>query len=304
VRDRGVLEIAGLTKQYGRREAPAISKVTFSISPGEVVGLVGLNGAGKSTTLRSAAGVILPTDGHVVVDGHDVVTAKARASELMGWVPEVPIHDASSRIGPLLSYYAALCPRVAPETTGGLLRSWGLEDLGGRRYRTLSLGQRMRFAIACAQLQDPRYYLLDEVFNGIDAEGIRSIRRWIISRREAGCAVLLSSHQLAEVQQLADRIVFLHRGKVASIRSRAEIASVGSPAILVTLDRVDAAVLELLRAFGGTTARGNQIRVAGSHLDPGEVSAALVRAGYRVLRLEPEEVELESYFLDLVKEPA
>lgn len=299
-----MLEFAGLTKQYDRRQTPAIADIAFSLSPGEVVGLVGLNGAGKSTTLRVAAGIILPTSGHVVIDGHDIVNAKARASELLGWVPEVPVHDAASRIGPLLSYYAALCPKVPPEKTSDLLETWGLGNLERRKYRTLSLGQRMRFSIACAQLQDPRYYLLDEVFNGIDAEGIHSIRRWIASRREAGCAILLSSHQLGEVQQLADRIVFLHRGKVVSIRNREEIASVGASAILLTLDQVDAAILELLQTFGSVSVRGNVVRVAGSKLDPAAVNATLVRAGHRVLRLEPEEAELESYFLDLVKEPA
>jgi ABC-2 type transport system ATP-binding protein len=299
-----VLEFAGLTKQYDRGQAPAIADITFSLSPGEVVGLVGLNGAGKSSTLRVAAGVILPTSGHVVVDGRDIVDAKPQASELLGWVAEVPVHDATSRIGPLLSYYAEFCPRVPAKRPSELLETWGLGALATRKYRTLSLGQRMRFAIACAQLQDPPYYLLDEVFNGIDAEGIHSIRRWIASRREAGSAVLLSSHQLGEVQQLADRVVFLHQGKVVSIRSREQIASVGSTAILLTLDRVDAAVLELLRKFGSASARGNQVRVAGSQLDPAAINAALVQGGHRVLRLEPEEAELESYFLELVKESA
>jgi ABC-2 type transport system ATP-binding protein len=299
-----VLEFAGLTKQYGWRQAPAVADASFALAPGEVVGLVGLNGAGKSTTLRAAAGIILPTSGRVVVDGLDIVSAKSRASELLGWVPEAPVHDATSRIGPLLGYYAALCPKGAKVAPADLLKTWGLEDLEGRRFRTLSLGQRMRFALACAQLQDPRYYLLDEVFNGIDAEGIHSIRRWIASRRDAGCAVLLSSHQLGEVQQLADRVVFLHRGKILAIRRREQIASVGTPAILVTLDRADAAALELLRTFGSVSVRGNQVRLSGTRLDPGAVNAALVRAEYRVLRLEPEEAELESYFLELVKEPA
>jgi ABC-2 type transport system ATP-binding protein len=299
-----VLEFAGLTKQYDRGQTPAIAEVTFSLSPGEVVGLVGLNGAGKSTTLRVAAGVILPTSGHVAVDGHDIVGAKSQASELLGWVPEAPVHDATSRIGPLLSYYAELCPRVPPARPIELLETWGLGAFATRKYRTLSLGQRMRFAIACAELQDPRYYLLDEVFNGIDAEGIHAIRRWIASRREAGSAVLLSSHQLGEVQQLADRVVFLHQGKVVSIRNREQIASVGSAALLLTLDRVDAGVLELLKTFGSVSVRGNQLRVAGSRLDPAAINAALVQGGRRVLRLEPEEPELESYFLELVKESA
>jgi ABC-2 type transport system ATP-binding protein len=299
-----VLEFSGLTKQYGWRRKPAIADVTFSVSPGEVVGLVGLNGAGKSTTIRVAAGIALPTAGRVVVDGQDIVDSKARASALLGWVPEAPEHDASARVGPLLSYYAALCPTVPADRASDLLRTWGLEDLERRKFRTLSLGERMRFAIACAQLQNPRYYLLDEVFNGVDAEGIHSIRRWITSRREAGSAILLASHQLGEVQQLADRIVFLHRGRVVSIRDRDQISSVGSPAITVTLDGSNAAALELLQTFGSVTSRGNQVRIAGPQLDPGAVTAALVHAGYRVLRLEPEEVELESYFLDLVKEPA
>jgi len=299
-----VLEFAGLTKQYDPGQTPAIADVTFSLSPGEVVGLVGLNGAGKSTTLRVAAGVILPTSGHVAVDGRDIVEAKSQASELLGWVPEAPVHDATSRIGPLLSYYAELCPKVPPARPIELLETWGLGAFATRKYRTLSLGQRMRFAIACAELQDPRYYLLDEVFNGIDAEGIHAIRRWIASRQEAGSAVLLSSHQLGEVQQLADRVVFLHQGKVVSIRSREQIASVGSAALLLTLDRVDAAVLELLKTFGSVSVRGNQLRVAGSRLDPAAINAALVQGGRRVLRLEPEEAELESYFLELVKESA
>lgn len=299
-----MLEITELSKRYTPRGAPAIRGVSFSLAPGEVVGLVGLNGAGKSTTLRVAAGIILPSGGHVRVDGHDIVAEKARASELLGWVPEAPVHDASSRIGPLLDYYAALCSGVPASRPSELLKTWGLDDLARRRFRTLSLGQRMRFAIACAQLQNPRYYLLDEVFNGLDAEGIRAVRQWISAQRDGGSGILLSSHQLGEVQQLGDRIVFLHRGNVASVRSREEIAAVGTPAIRITLDRVDPSALELLARIGRVSTRGNQIRLAGPDLDPGAINATLVSSGHRVLRLEPEEPELESFFLDLVKETA
>ncbi len=264
--------------------------------------MVGLNGAGKTTTLRITCGVTLPDAGEVDIDGFSLRLEKAAASRLIGWVPEQPTHDPSSTLKSLLRYYSDIADEVPYAVGVGLLETWGLSDHESKRFRELSLGLKRRFAIVVASLTNPHYFLLDEPFNGLDPIAMARFRKWIIRAREDGSGILLSSHNLREVQSLCDRVIVIHRGRIASSVSAADVARSAHQELTIVLDRLDSAAKDLLEQFGEVLFSGNTATVRGKGIDPGQVNSALVQAGYVVRQLTTDDSDLEQYFLGLVGE--
>ncbi|MGI0156666.1 MAG: ABC transporter ATP-binding protein, partial [Thermoplasmata archaeon] len=222
-----MLRIEDLSKTFPGRVTPAVDGLNLELRDGEVLGLVGLNGAGKTTTIRAAAGVSLPSKGRILVDGHDVVRDKVRASERIGWVPELFPFEPNAKAARLLTFYAGfhgVTGEAARHRAYELLERVGLKGVEDVRVRTYSQGMKKRFGLAAAMLAEPQHLLLDELLNGLDPEGMAFVRSWILDLRRQGKGVLLSSHQLAELQALADRVAFIHRGRLLKTVGRAELA--------------------------------------------------------------------------------
>ena len=210
-----MIQIDAATKIFSKKDKPAADAVSLKAADGEIVGFVGLNGAGKTTTIRMAAGVSLPTSGSISIDGHDIVSDKVEACRRIGWVPEIPNFEPSTRALSLMEYFAGfygIPASEAKERSLELLRTVGLGGEEGKKLRAYSQGMKKRFSLAVSMLGGPRNYLFDEVLNGLDPEGIRYFRRLMVDLRSKGVAVLLSSHILVEVESLADRVVFIHMG--------------------------------------------------------------------------------------------
>jgi ABC-2 type transport system ATP-binding protein len=297
-----MLRITSISKSYSKSRGVALDGVSLELNPGEVVGLVGLNGAGKTTTLRIACGVTLPDDGQVEVDGIGLRERKVAASRLLGWVPEQPAQDPSSRVESLIRYYSDIVGVGADKTAEALLKTWGLKEHSRARFRELSLGLKRRLAIVAASLANPRYFLLDEPFNGLDPAVMVRFRRWILELRDEGRGVLLASHNLREVQSLCDRVVVIHHGRIVASVTASEITSATRSDVTLVLDRIDASSEAILSRFGEVSISGNAATVRGKSIDPGEVTTSLVREGYVVRRLSSDESNLEEYFLSLVGE--
>jgi ABC-2 type transport system ATP-binding protein len=299
-----MLVLRDVSKTYTRRQRPAIDGISIELGPSEVVGLVGLNGAGKTTTLRAACGVLLPTRGDIFVDGFSLRSQKAGASRLIGWVPEQPIHDPSARVGSLIRYYSDIAGGVPYSAGDKLLEEWGLDEHVRKKFRELSLGLKRRMAIVVASLTNPKYYLLDEPFNGLDPAAIVRFRKWIRRTKQAGGGVLLSSHNLKEVQSLADRVIVIHRGRLIDSMKVSALQALNRSEVTVVLDRFDSAARVIMEKFGNVAVSGTSATIYGSEIDPGSVNTALVNAGYVVVRLHSGESNFEEYFLKLVGEPA
>lgn len=295
-----MLELDDISKRYEWAGPLAVDHVSLSVEPGESVGLVGLNGAGKTTTLRIACGVLLPQRGRIRIDGLDVGSQKKRASRLIGWVPETPIHDGKSRVLELLEYYTDLSGGVSRERPAQLLDEWGLKGETRSRFRELSLGQKKRVAIVAASLLSPRYYLLDEPFNGLDPVVFEQFRKWMERARDQGIGLLVSSHNLREVQAVCDRVLVIHHGRVISEISGSELEQQQTGPVIVVLDRLDAGAVAILERFGRVDVRGKRARITGTTLDAGAITSALASQGYAVRRVRQEQPELESIFLSLV----
>ena len=300
-----MLEFLQLTKRYSRWGTPAVDDLSFPVRNGEVVGFIGLNGAGKSTSIRVATGILLPTSGSVAVDGHDIVREKVDASAQVGWVPESPAYPASARALALLRYYAAyhgIDGSTADRRGAELLRQVGLEGTERRPLGSFSLGMKKRFAIAASQITDPQNLLLDEVLNGLDPAGLAFTRTWLAELRRSGRAVLLSSHNLEELGNLADRVALLHSGRLLKVVDREEVERLGQRSVLVTFVPVDDHALEILRKFGTPSVlRPNLVAVRELRGEPADLVSALVAAQYRVAEVRSEQPALEEYFLRLLK---
>ncbi len=294
-----------LTKRFPGRPTPAVDDIDLEVRDGEILGLVGLNGAGKTTTIRIAAGISLPTSGKVLVDDLDIVREKRAASRHLAWVPELFPFDATARALPLLVYYAGFygIPRgEARSRARELLARVGLQEEERGRLRHFSQGMRKRFSLASAMLVDPQNLLLDEILNGLDPQGIAFVRSWVLEARRQRKAVLLSSHQLAELEALADRVAFVHRGRLLRTVDRAELARAGTPTLRIVIPNIDAAALAYLATLGDTHAEGPVAWVARPKIESHEVVAELVRRGFHVAECHRETTSLETYFLELIGE--
>jgi ABC-2 type transport system ATP-binding protein len=192
----------------------AVDHLSFDVRSGEILGLVGPNGAGKTTTLRSIAGILPVHDGRIAIRGHDLAREEVRAKSELAWVPDDPQPFETLTVFEHLEFNAALYRvedwRARAES---LLSRFELVEKRDALGGELSRGMRQKLAFCCAWLHRPRLLLLDEPLTGLDPRGIRSGKQAIVELAAEGTAVILSSHLLELVEQLAHRILILDRGR-------------------------------------------------------------------------------------------
>jgi ABC-2 type transport system ATP-binding protein len=217
-----VIQVEGLHKVYGN--FPAVQGLTFSVSPGEVLGLVGPNGAGKTTTIRSIAGIIIPTSGSIRVAGHDLKADPVAAKSALAFIPDEPHLFDYLTVEEHLRFVARLY-RLGDvsDRIPVLLSELELSDKQRAFPGELSRGMKQKLAIACGLLHDPKALLLDEPLTGLDPVGIRRMKTTIMQRAERGAAVILSSHLLHLVEEICTRVLVMQRGRVVAFGSIAEI---------------------------------------------------------------------------------
>ncbi len=301
-----MIEVYGFTKVFGRSDTPAVDNISFEVQDGEILGLAGLNGAGKTTTIRAMSGIILPSSGSISVDGHNIVSEKIKASRNIGWVPEFPNFEPNARPIPLLRYYAGFYGIKGDEAKKLAEHLMNEVDLGSalrKKLRNYSQGMKKRFALASAMISDPGNYLFDETLNGLDPEGINYLRKLIIKLKGEGKAIFLSSHILSELENLADRIIIIHRGEIIETLSRDRMRSLGKPVLKVRLNRVDQGAIKLLEEYGTVSVEGDTLTVinlASGQQSADDINAELIRAGYRVSMFSLQGASLEEYFFQLV----
>lgn len=303
-----MLKIESLTKNYGRHGNPAIDNISFEVNDGEIVGFVGLNGAGKTTTIRIGCGVTLPSSGTVLVEGHDIVREKPEASKYIGWVPEFPNFEQNAKASDLMIYFAGYhgIPKdEALKRTLDLFQKVSLSGHEKKKLRTYSQGMKKRFSLAAALLPDPKNYLFDEILNGLDPEGIRFIRSLMVDLKKRGKAVLLSSHILTEIENISDRVVFIHKGKIVKIATRDELAEVESASALlkIVIQNLNDDALGYLRTLGAVRVDGEVVWLSNFVTDPTQISTELIKRGFLIREFSIEKSSLEEYFFKLVGAP-
>jgi len=210
-----MIEVKDLSRYYGT--FPALQNVSFSIRPGEIVGLLGLNGAGKTTCLRVLTGFLIPASGEVLIDGQNVFSNPHEVKSKIGYLPETPPLYPEMTVEDYLRFVARLRGISSADFSREFLRVTELTELTGARralIRQLSLGYRKRVGIAQAIVGSPPVLIFDEPISGLDPRQIVEVRKLL--RSLAGKhTILISSHILTEVSQTCDRVIVIHRGRLA-----------------------------------------------------------------------------------------
>ncbi len=289
-----VIATRDLVKQFGRLRA--VDGIDLDVRAGDVYGFLGANGSGKTTTVRMLLGLVLPTRGEVELLGARMPRAARRVLPRIGALIEGPAHYGHLSGRENLALLDAAGPggswRTRRARIGEVLEQVGLAGVGRRPVRAYSLGMRQRLGLAGALLRRPELLVLDEPTNGLDPQGITEVRGLLLDLHRAGTTIFLSSHLLAEVEQLCSRVGVLDRGRLVLQDDMATLtAPTGSTVVETpTPDRVRA-VLD-----GRVTAvDGHRVVVRGS--DPAEVNARLVSAGVPVTGLALERPTLEQVVL-------
>ena len=217
--EAGRIVISGLTKRFGR--VTAVAGLSFTAAPGSVTGFLGPNGAGKTTTLRMLTGLIAPDGGTATIGGRRYRDLAAPGREAGVVLETAGFHPARTGRDHLRVYCTASGYPLA--RADEVLELTGLAAAGRQRVRAYSLGMRQRLALAAALLGDPAALILDEPATGLDPQGIAWLRGLLRDQARAGRTVLYSSHVLPEVEQLADRVVIVSRGRLVRHGTLAEL---------------------------------------------------------------------------------
>ncbi|HEY8236154.1 MAG TPA: ABC transporter ATP-binding protein [Gaiellaceae bacterium] len=291
-----MIEVEHLTKRF--RRATAVDDLSFSVPRGRITGFLGPNGAGKTTTLRVLLGLALPTSGRASVAGKRYRELEAPL-KTVGAVLEASNYHPG-RTGRNHLRVLATAAGIAKARVDQVLAEVELSDAARRRVGGYSLGMRQRLSVAAALLGEPELLVLDEPANGLDPEGIRWLRNFLRSFADGGGTVFVSSHVLAEVSQLADEVVIIHRGKLVAHQPVVELIAQAAGATRVRSPRA-ATLLERLRAAGiDAEADGERLAV---HAPPERVGDLAAEAGIPLHELVADTGSLEEAFLELTAEP-
>jgi ABC-2 type transport system ATP-binding protein len=301
--DASPVEARGLVKRYG--ELTAVAGVDLTVERGDVFGYLGPNGAGKTTSLRMLLGLIRPTEGAARLFGRDPIVDGARALDGVAGFVEGP------RFYPYLSGRNNL--RLLADLDGGATRKRidealdvvELRDRAKDRVGGYSHGMRQRLGIAASLLRDPKLLLLDEPTTGLDPAGMRDMRELVKRLAGDGITILLSSHILAEVEELCNRVAIIRRGTIIYEGLLQELlASAGGSYRLSTTDIERARALLLARGFEGVQIVGSELRFQADVAAIEAATVALGEAGIGISALVPHTATLEELFLGMTDEQA
>ncbi|MEW6554566.1 MAG: ABC transporter ATP-binding protein [Actinomycetota bacterium] len=295
-----VLRIEDLRKEYpaGWRKPPrsALVDLDLEVPKGSIVGLLGPNGAGKTTTLKCVMGLIRPQSGRIWLFGREGASAAARGS--IGFLPEQPYFDLYLTPRRLLSYYGRLADMDGPAIrtkTSHVLSLVGMDDEADLAMEKFSKGMLQRIGLAQALLTEPDFLILDEPSSGLDPLGKMQVRDLLASLRNGGTTILLSSHQLSEIEEVCDGVAIIHAGS--------NVASGSLDELLRPQDEFEIALEHPWSADGGglppsaAWADDSRTRLVASKEGLNPTLRALVEGGAAICEVRQRRMTLEEYFL-------
>lgn len=292
-----MLEIKNLCKSFAGKHA--LRGVSFSVGKGEIHGLLGHNGAGKSTTLGIILGMVMADSGDVTIGGTPVSTNRSKALRKVGAIFEAPaFYDYLSgweNLRILMSYSGGFDAAAAQKT----VEEVGLTQRIHSKVRTYSHGMRQRLALAQALLPEPELLLLDEPTDGLDPEGIKWFREFILNLRDSrGMTVLFNSHLLAEVELMCDRVTILRQGELV-FEGTIDGLREETDRFTADLDCWEKA-MPVIISNGGNMAAPGIIQIPHGS-DPSILLSALVQAGIRVRAFSPLRRSLEDVYMEILE---
>lgn len=298
------LTIRGLQYSYGTHRV--VDGIDLTAESGSVLGVLGPNGAGKSTTISLAVGTRRPESGTVEIFGHDPVTEHATTSQLAGVMLQDGGLPMSSKPLQVLRHLSTLYENPVP--VDELAEPLGLHDFAGRTMRRLSGGQKQRVALAAALIGRPRLVFLDEPCAGLDPQAREVVHSFIRDLADRGVAVVLTTHDLAEAEELSDEVVVIDRGRIIAQGAPEELrsASAGSRSLTIRVDSpVPAALVDRLTELGPASAQGSMISLDGAPTASQIAAActAVAEAGLQITDIGMQRQSLSDVFFELTGRP-
>jgi len=293
-----MIEAVGLTKRYGT--TLAVNDLSFTVPPGQVTGFLGPNGAGKSTTMRLILGLDAPTSGSVTVNGRPYRARRRPLFEAGALLEARSFHGGRSAYHHLLSL--ALSNGIGRKRVGEVLDLVGLDRVARKRAGGFSLGMGQRLGIAAALLGDPGVLLLDEPVNGLDPEGVAWVRALLRSLAAEDRTVLVSSHLMSEMENTADRLIIIGRGRLIAQAPIGELLAAGSGSYVKVRSPHAAELAALLEAGGATVIRQDNgtLAVTGTSTD---TIGELARANrFTLAELAARQASLEDRYMELTRD--
>jgi ABC-2 type transport system ATP-binding protein len=293
-----VIQLAGLTKRYGARVA--VDDLTVTIQPGRVTGFLGPNGSGKTTTMRCVLGLARPTSGTATVLGRPYRELAEPMRRVGALIDPRARHPGRTAYRHLLAL--AQSNRLPPARVDDVIDRVGLESVADDRVRGFSLGMGQRLGIAAALLGDPDVLLLDEPVNGLDPEGIRWVRELLRALADEGRTVLVSSHLMSEMENTADHLIVIGRGRMIADASVSEVlGAVSNDAVTVRTPSRGEAMAVLANEGATVTSIGHDVlEVTGLTAD--RIADLMADHGLRVRELTPHRASLEDAYMQLTKD--
>jgi len=290
-----MIKATGLTKRYGT--TAAVDDLTFEVKPGIVTGFLGPNGAGKSTTMRMILGLDAATAGSVTVNGNTYRNTRAPMQEIGALIDPSAVHGGRSAYHHLL--WQAQAGGLPRHRVDDVLAQVGLTDVAGKKVGGFSLGMHQRLGIASALLGDPPVLLFDEPVNGLDPEGIQWVRTLMRQFATEGRTVFISSHMMSEMEQTADHVLVIGRGRLVADLSMADFTQRSAHSHVRIVSPRAHELVTHLQASGGQVTNGtpNELTVIG--LESATVGAIAFAHGIPLDELSTQRASLEAAFMEL-----
>jgi ABC-2 type transport system ATP-binding protein len=292
------IDVTGLRKRYG--PATALDGMTFAVNPGQVTGFVGPNGAGKSTTMRVVLGLDKPDEGTALVGGRPYAALRNPLHHVGALLDAGALQPSRSARGHLL--WLAHSQGLGARRVDEVIEQAGLEAVARRKAGGYSLGMRQRLGIAAAMLGDPPILLMDEPFNGMDPEGIVWMRGFLRALAAEGRAVLVSSHLMSELEDTADQLVVVGRGRVIADMPVADMIAQASGDRVRLRTGVPAEAMAVLARAGATVAASASDQLTIQDLSPERIVAALTQAGISFSEVSAHRATLEEAYMELTRD--
>jgi ABC-2 type transport system ATP-binding protein len=293
-----MIEATGLTKRYGDRLA--VDHLSFVVRPGQVTGFLGPNGAGKSTTMRMILGLDAPTSGTVTVNGRPFTGLDNPMREVGALLDAKAIHGGRTAYNHLLCL--AQTNNLPSRRVGEVLEMVGLSEVARKRSKGFSLGMGQRLGIASALLGDPKILMFDEPVNGLDPEGILWIRNLMKALAGEGRTVFVSSHLMSEMENTADHLLVIGRGKMIADCTVQEFIDQNSQLAIRVRTRETAKLAELVTGDGGKAVLDGEEILLVTELPMDRIGDLAFDNGIRLHELAPVQASLEQAFMELTKD--
>jgi ABC-2 type transport system ATP-binding protein len=289
-----MIEVKDVTKRYG--ETLAVDRLSFTVKPGIVTGFLGPNGAGKTTTMRMMLGLDRPSSGEVTVNGRAYRSMPAPMHEVGALLDAKAAHGGHTAYQHLR--WLARAGGISPRRVEDVLELVGLSEVAGRRVGGFSLGMYQRLGIAAALLADPQILLFDEPVNGLDPEGIRWIRTLLQQLAAEGRTILLSSHLMSEMEETADHILVIGRGRLIADSSITEFTQRSASSHVRVVTPQAASLVPVLKRAGATvTSTDGTLIVTG--IDAPTIGQLAAANRFELHELAPRRASLEDAFMEL-----